>query len=62
MGLKLDFPHDGRMLRLNGAQHRRDVATPADLPWPDEMDGNTAIGKPTSRPTRGAPPKAWRTN
>jgi arylsulfatase len=35
------------MLKLSSTQHRRDVATPADLSWPNEMDGNTAIGKPT---------------
>jgi hypothetical protein len=32
------------MLKLNGALHRGEVATPADLPWPDEIDGNTGIG------------------
>jgi hypothetical protein len=38
------FSHNGRMLSLPGALDRRDVATPADFPWPYEMDGNMAIG------------------
>jgi hypothetical protein len=44
-GLKSNFPHDGRMLRLNGALHRRNVATSADLPRPDVIEGDTAIGR-----------------
>jgi hypothetical protein len=43
MGLKSYFPHDGKVLRLNGTLNRRDVAMPTYLPWPDMIDGNTAI-------------------
>jgi hypothetical protein len=43
MGLKSYFPHGGKVLRLNGTPHRRDVAMPAYLPWPDVIDGKTAI-------------------
>jgi hypothetical protein len=58
MGLKSYFPHGSKVLSLNGTLQRRGVAMPAYPPWPEVIDGQTAMMSTSCKACRASIPGA----